>query len=364
MAVLAIALIVAGAALASLGVLRLTRAAFVALPRNLAISIVVAGAAVVAFGSLLPRFVVSRQAPRIALEREPAGATPAPLPHVALRGVVSSLDGAPVRGIGVTLYTGTGGPRTVKTDARGAYAFAPLAPGGPYRVAVSYRGATFQRVLMLPTPPVPITVAPTTNKPAHIRIRAASLALVGDARGVQAVYAATIENAGRDAYSGGVPLPVLPGAMAVEPRAGVDRSQLAVQDGVLYSSAPVMPGSTPISYTYVAPISERGADVVVDTTFPTDRFDLLVAGRLRTKADERPNGDIRLGGRTYQRYTWRGLGPRQMVSAHVRPSSSTAVLRTGAIAAGGVVAAFVVLLPLLRRRRALVAGSPQVAVPQ
>ena len=364
MAVLAIALVVAGAALASLGVLRLTRAAFIEMPLRVAASALAAGVAVVAFGALLPRFASQREMPEVTLERQPAGATPAPLPAMELRGIVRKAGGGVVGDADVTLYAGTNPPRKARSDASGRYTFGKLPPGAPYRVAVSYDGGMFQRVVLLPASDIAITVAPTTNKPAQMRVRAASLAVVGDARGVQAVYAATLENAGREAYIGGVPLPVLPGAMGVEPRAGIDRSQLGVQNGVLFSSAPILPGSTAISYTYVAPIREKGAEIFVDATFPTARFDLLIAGRLRADARGTQNGAVRLGGRTYHRYTWRELRAGREVGARIVPSSAAPLVRTGAIVAGGVLAAVIVVFPLLRRRRSVAVTSAPVAVRQ
>jgi hypothetical protein len=216
----------------------------------------------------------------------------------------------------------------------------------------------FEKVVLIPSPPVQITVAPTTPSPARIEVHAASLALVGDARGVQAVYAATLTNNGDRAYVGGVPMPVLSGAMAVEPRSGTDRAQLAVQDGTLFSSTPVLPGSTPLSFTYVAPMPQKGVDTSIETTFPTSRFDLLLSGKLGVSARKHADGTIRLGGRTYHRYTWRDLKPGDVISARVFVASAVPMLRAGAIALGGALAVLIVAFPLLRRRRRAPAASP------
>jgi len=358
MQLLAIALVVAGAALTSLGVVRVTHAAFLTMPRAVAFVILATGAVVVAFGALLPHFVRARQQPTIALQREPTDALPEPVPNGDLRGSVRSVKGDPVPGAKVVLYSSTKKPSTTSSAPDGSYAFHNVAIGGPYRVAVSYGGGLFAKVVLVPSPPVQITVAPVTTSPATVTATAASLAVVGDTRGVQAVYAATLENASDKAYTGGVPLPVLPGAMAVEPRSGTDQSQLAVQDGTLFSSAPVLPGSTSISYTYVAPMPEGGVDATTDVTFPTTRFDLLVAGGVNAKTHGHANGTVRLGGRTYRRYTWRDLKAGDAVPARVAVSSPVPLLRTGAIAAGGVLAAIIVLFPLLRRRRRAPAATP------
>src|SRR5712692_3538831 len=96
MQLLAIALVVAGAALASLGVLRITHAAFRSMPRAVAVAILAAGAMVVAFGAVLPRFVHARQEPTITLQREPSDASPEPVPNGDLRGSVRSVKGEPV----------------------------------------------------------------------------------------------------------------------------------------------------------------------------------------------------------------------------------------------------------------------------
>jgi hypothetical protein len=356
--ILAFSLVVAGAALASLGVLRLTRAGFHLMPRGTAIAIVAAGTMVVAFGSLLPRFVHQRSRGEITLQREPSGATPAPVPNTDLRGVVRSATGQPVAGAKVVLYASTRPPVTVSSSADGGYVFRGLPIGGPYRVAVSYRGGVFAKAVLVPSEPLQTTVAATTTKPESMSVKAASLAVVGDARGVQAVYAATLENGGHDAYAGGVPLPVLPGAMGVDPRSGLDRTQLGVQNGTLYSSAPVLPGSSALTYTFVAPMPENGVDAATETTFPTARFDLLVAGRLRADAGKHATGTVRLGGRTYHRYTWRHLAAGDTISARIRASSALPLIRTAAIAAGGILAAAIVAFPLMRRRRSAPVASP------
>jgi Carboxypeptidase regulatory-like domain len=351
MQVLAISLVVAGAALASLGVLALTGAAFTAMPRRVSFAVLATGALVVAFGALLPHFVRAGQAPHITLEREPADATPVPVPNGELRGSVVSMNGASVAGAKVVLYSSSRPPVTATSAPDGEYRFRDLPIGGPYRVAVSYAGGVFEKIVLIPSPPVSITVTVTTPSPAKLEIHAASLALVGDSRGVQAVYAATLTNSGDRAYVGGVPMPVLTGAMAVDPRSGTDRSQLAVQSGTLFSSTPVLPGSTPLSYTYVAPMPAKGTDAAIDTTFPTARFDLLLSGRLRVDTPNHASGTIRLGGRTYRRYTWRNLKPGDMIAARVSVSSPVPLIRTAAIAFGGLVAMLIVAFPLLRRRR-------------
>jgi hypothetical protein len=321
------------------------------MPHRLAVAVLAAGALVVAFGALLPRFVHVRERGELTLQREPASATPEAVPSTDLRGFVRRLDGNPVAGAKVTLFSSTKAPSVVATDAAGAYRFRGLAIGGPYRVTVDYAGGVFEKIVLLPSSTVSITVAPTTTKPAAIRVRAASLAVVGDVRGVQALYAATIDNSDRDAYIGGVPLPVLPGAIAVDPQSGVDRSQLGIQNGTLFSSAPILPGATEVTFTYVAPIHADGLDATTPTTFPTKRFDLLVAGKLRTNVRGHANGSVRLGGRTYRRYTWRDLGMGDEAAARITPTSAAPLIRTIAIAAGGLVAVVIVIFPLVRRRR-------------
>jgi len=348
---LAIALVIIGGALTSLGVLRLTHAAFEAMPRLLASVIIGAGTLVAAFGVALPRFVHERSEPTIALTPEPSDAPRDRTPTTTLRGVVRSAAGAPIAGAKVTLYSSTKPPRVARSAADGTYAFGGLAIGGPYRVAVDYDGAVFQSTTLVPAGPIRLTVAPTTNKPNAIRVRAGSLAIVGDRRGVEAVYAATIDNTGADAYTGGVPLPLLPGALAVDPRSGLDRSQLGLANSVLFSSAPVLPGTSAISYTYAAPMPDDGVDAAADTTFPTSRFDLLVSGNLRVRARGHDNGSVTLGGRRYHRFTWRRLVAGAPMTVRVTPSSRVAVLRTGAIAVGGLVAALIVVFPLIGRRR-------------
>jgi hypothetical protein len=331
------------------------------MPARTAVTILVTGTTVVAFGALLPHFVHASRPPTLSLERAPDGATPQPGPNTDLHGTVTSLQGAPLPGAKVLLYTNAANPLTTKTADDGSYEFRNLPIGGPYRVAVPYRGGVFQQVVLLPSSPVRMQVAPTTNSPKSLSVRAASLAVVGSSKGVQAVYAATLANNGASAYAGGVPLPLLPGAIAVDPESGIDRSQLGIQDGMLFSSAPILPGSTSISYTYVAPLPDTGLDASTDAAFATSRFDLLVAGSLRVAARGHSDGAVRLGGRTYHRYTWRNLRAGDTVAARLTSSSRLPLVRTGAIVAGGLLAAAIVAFPLVRRRRAPVPAAAPVA---
>lgn len=362
MQILDIALVVGGAALAAMGTARLTHAALRTMPRSVAIAILVAGAAVVAFGAALPR--LSRPEPnQITLQPQSSADAAAPAPRTDFRGVVRSIDHSTVAGANVMLTQAGSKTTTARTAPDGSFVFRGVAIGGPYRVSVTHGGGVFDKVVFLPSPPLEIAVAPTTTKPDDVHVRAASLAVVGDQGGVQAVYALTLENTGCSAYTGGVPLPVLPGADALEPRSGLDRTQLGFQDGTLFSSAPIMPGTTAITYTYVAPMPPKGLDLGVDVTFATDRFDLLIGGHVRATSAQHGNGRVALGGRTYQRLTWRGLQPGRALGARIAPHSNAGLVRAGAIAAGGLVAAAIVLVPLLRRRRRTVlSGSPQPVV--
>lgn len=361
MHILDLTLIVGGAALAAMGTLRLTRAAARTMPASVAIAILVAGAAVVAFGAMLPR--LSRPEPnQITLQPQSSADTAAPPPRTDFRGIVRSLDRSPVADANVMLIAGGSKTTTARTAPDGSFVFRGVTIGGPYRVAVTHGGGVFDKIVFLPSPPLEIAVAPTTTKPDEVHVRAASLAVVGDQGGVQAVYALTLENTGHTAYTGGVPLPVLPGAAALEPRSGLDRTQLAFQDGTLFSSAPLMPGTTAITYTYVAPMPAQGLDLGIDVTFATDRFDLLAGGHVRATSAGHGNGRVALGGRTYQRLTWRALQAGRVLRARIAPHSSAALVRSGAIAAGGLVAAAIVVVPLLRRRRRTVVSTSPTPV--
>ena len=120
MQLLAISLVVAGAALASLGVLRLTAAGFNAMPRRVAFAVLATGALVVAFGALLPHFVRARQEPSISLQREPADSSPVTVPNGELRGSVQSMTGEPVAGAQVVLYSSSRKPVTVASAPDGS----------------------------------------------------------------------------------------------------------------------------------------------------------------------------------------------------------------------------------------------------
>lgn len=357
--------------------MRLTNAGFRSMPRFIATASVVFGACVVVFGLALPFLQTSpatdRPQPRITLEPADRSSTV----RDAVHGVIRLPDGSPASDVAVKLTPLFGGEgdeelstRTAD-DGRFLFSGVDVTPGTPFVVDARYDGATFPSdVLRFGRPeedPVRLVVAETTKSANDISLDVESIALVGDAQGLQAVHALTVHNGGDRAYVGGLHLPLLPGANAIDPRDGLDRRHLDVSDGVLVSMSPVPPGRTDITYTYVAAMPRSGLVYEHEAVHPVERFEMLVGGDLEATTHEGLSraGEVVLGPRgeerTYRRYEAAGLDAGDNLRIVVSPAASSPALTIAAIAAAALVAVGLVAFPLVRRRRR---ESPSPATPE
>lgn len=356
-ATLSISLIVGGAALTGMGMLRLARGWFRSMPTGTAVAVAVIGSGVVVFGAVLSRMPMGSDE-EIGLEPQAPHMTPELAPATRVSGTVRTAGDGPVADAKVVLASPREGDLIVRSETEsgpdGGFSFENVEIGGPYVVTTRFDGVDFEsRSFLVPADPVEIRVAPTTAEGHALTVRASSLAVVGDEHGLQAVQAITLVNRDDRAFAGEVRLPLLPGATALQPTMGLSRSRLTVRNGVLASSAPVLPGESQITYTYVAPMQTNGLDFVNRFAYPTDRFDLLVGSGLLA-GSEKPSataGQVTLGDRTYRRLSWRDLESGDEVRAHIALRATASPLRWALVAVAVLGAAAIVLAPLARRRR-------------
>lgn len=374
-ATIVIALVLGGATLFGIGVLRLRAIGFALMPRAVAMVAVASGVAVVAFGVVLalisPSTESSTPLPRASLE--PVGTAQA-LGGAGVSGTVSTPDGVPATGVRISLIPLFEAKearihRTV-TDENGAFSFdrVHVDPGSPYVAEASYDGAAFpSEVLRAPrgrAHPLRLEVAPTTRSAAALRASSESVAIVGDADGAQAIHAFSIVNRGKDAYTGSLRLPLLPGATAIQEGAGLDRRFLSLANDAMVSSAPILPGTHELTYTYVVQMTHSGIRIDRRPTLPTTRYEVLAGGALSVARTSGliPERDITLGPRgarkTYRRYVARDLAAGAEIRARVEVARSSSPLRIGAPVAAALAAFAIVLAPLVRRRRTSGATQP------
>ena len=342
------------------------------MPRFVAAIAVASGVAVVAFGvALIAIGPPSDELPDAAMPRatlEPAtGDERADVTGTGIRGSVVDRDGEAVADVPVTLvplFMDDGiDPIRARTDDAGRFSFPDVTvdPGSPWVAEATFDDARFPSdVLRTPRGkdrPVRIVVAPTTKKAKDLEIDAESLAIVGDKTGGQAVHALTVVNNGTRAFVGGLRLPLLEGATAIQEGAGLDRRFLVLGTGEMTSTMPILPGRHDLTYTYVVQMSRSGIAVDHRTQVPTERFELLVGDglSLRASASLRDDGDVKLGPRGaqrgYHRYVARDLEDGDTFEARVSVASATGPWRIAGFAVAALLALLVIAAPLLRRRR-------------
>jgi hypothetical protein len=355
-----------------MGVLRLLGTGFRSMPRGVAALTILLGAGVAAFGVVEPG-LYTRPAELPSAELVPSVTLQPVRPDRATKrnevnGIVWGGPGTRViSDVRVELVPLFDDPRvkrrTATTDGEGRFVFTDVevTPGTPYVLDARFDGARFPSdVLRFPTSldaPVIIVVAPTTKRADDLVLDVESIALVGDAKGLQAVHALTVRNRSDRAYVGRLRLPLLPGATAIDPRKGLDRRLLELQGSELVSRAPIVPGRHDITYTYVAPMPSRGLAVHHRAAYPTRRFELLVGGELTGRKTDGESSwkpvDIGSRGqeRTYQRYEARDLEARETIAFAVSVKRGRPALRVAGLVAAGIVVVAIFALPFVRRRR-------------
>jgi hypothetical protein len=345
-----------------MGILRLRRIAFTHMPPVVAAAIAVAGIGVCAFAG----FVLIHGAPAntsgpqplVTLAPDFSGPAPAQIGNVQV--IVRTVNG-PVADAPVTLssrFAADEPPKklTGRTDASGSVSFdkIDINPGSPWVAIAHYDGRDFPSSVLRSGRTVTIYVANVAFDPKHITVDAESLAIVGDADGMEAVQALTVVNHSVRAFAGGVSFPLIEGATAIDPRTGLDRDALALDaNNQMVSTAPVLPGSHEFTYTYIAPMGRTGTHVRLDVFYATKRFDVLIGGKvaLEPQGKLRGNGTIKLAGRTYHRFTAQHLHAGEHLTARIVIPKPSRVPTTALLVLAIGAALAIIVLPLLRRRR-------------
>lgn len=340
-----------------IAVARLTGIALRRMSSRVALAALATGVGVASAAFLVP---TSRDQ---ALELVPeASAMPAPAPETVVEGSVHLASGRPVTGATVLLHrfeaTKEIGTLTAVTAADGGFRFDAL-PSGPviaYTVSTDHAGTTFRTPLLLPgaaTHRADLVVAETTDDPAAVELAVDSSVFVGDDDGMRVLHIVNVTNTTDRAYTGGVRLPLLPGATGLDPRRGLDRTRLVVDDGELVSMSPLLPGATEIVYDYAVAVPRAGIRLRREIAHPTRTYALLSAGGLEIRASGfRDAGRVRIGGgRSYRQLERRGLTRGDVVEASIAPrQGGGALVRTGVVLGVVMVAIAAVLWPLVRRR--------------
>lgn len=367
-------LVLAGAALAGLGVLRLATPALARMPRRVAAAAVLGGVVVAALGFVLEPEGEEPPEPTIALDP-----IASPDPHTAdvlttdVNGVVRTADGEGVAATEVMLHrferTDEVDRLETTTDEHGQFSFGDLevGPQVAYIVDTTYEETVFSSGLLLPGAHgrVELVVAPPTQDESVVRVDVDSTVLVGDEEGIQVVHILALRNTSDEAFVGELRLPLLPGASGLVPRRGLDRTKLSVTGDDLVSFAPLLPGETEVVYEYGLP--PRDTDPNRRLLYPTERLEVLVAGELQVDAGRlRQTGDVRLGAtgtaREFRRYSASGLESGDEVELAVRVGGR-GLLEIVLIVAGVVIALAIVLVGLVRRRRPSEPATDQAREP-
>lgn len=375
-------IVLAGLALAGVGAMRLTAGAMPAMPRRVAAAALLAGLGVAVGALVLPVPEAEEAAPAREVPLEPVPDEPAgPADTGTISGAIRTHTDEPVAGTEVALLIFEAGEESgtleETTGEDGGFRFTDLdiAPDRGYLVQTAYEGAVFGSELLLLGPHAPsldldLVVAPPTEDDSGVRVQTDALVIAGDAEGLQVVQILSIVNEADEAYVGALRLPLLPDAVGVDPRQGLDPTRLWPLDGDLVAGSPLPPGETEVVYTYGLPMPEEGLAVERRVRYPTERLELLVGDDLGVdapalEAGERVRPPFPGGGgsadRSYQRFRSAELRPGDTVAATVALDEGPEPLQVAVIAAAIVAAIALIAFPLVRRRRA--APPPPPAAP-
>jgi len=345
-----------------MGILRLRRIAFTPMPSFVAVCIATVGVAVFAFGVFLSIHdeSTSDSGPQPVVTLAPTFAGPAPAELGDVHVTVRTLSG-PVADVPVTLESRFTVDEPAKklsgrTDPSGGVSFdrIDINPGSPWVAVAHYAGRDFTSSVLRTAGSVTLHVSDLTFDPKHLQVDAESIAIVGDRSGLQAVQAVTVVDRSVRAFAGGLSLPLLDGATAVDPRTGLDRELLALDaNNQMVSSAPVLSGSHEFTYTYIAPMGQTGVPFKLAIFYATKRVDVLIGGKLELHPGGalHANGTIKLAGRTYHRFTAKDLHAGQHLVGRLVLRKPSRIPTIALLIVAILLALAIVLLPLLRRRR-------------
>lgn len=297
--------------------------------------------------------------------------------------VIDQTSGEPARRARVTLVSGTpeGTDRkrvTVVTGADGRFRFTGLETGENriYALDVTYRGGTYAgEALSLPDdtaePPVietTVRVFDTTTDPSAVLVRRDNLFVVEAEGGVGVIESLLVINTSERAYIGrrgsDGPLTLglaLPAAARPQGVAVIDSSlnvpALVATDFGVGVTVAIPPGETRLTYSYKVPGSAGLHELSRSALYGTVELNVHAGEGIELRSNRLvPNGEVTIGGTTYERYSApEGLDPGDQVQlvAELRRSSSAG--RAAAYLLGGVAllaASFAAVLLLRRRRRA------------
>ncbi len=342
------------------------------MPRPLATLIVGIGGAVVIFAGYVATtnaFETETAAPNVVLSTATPGAADDQTSPDDINVLVTDAKDKTVAGVTVELtsFAENEGDFVVvesaETDRRGRVVFddTDVNPGRPAIVQAAFDETRFTSPVLRTgnerSAPVRIKIAKTTRSADGLSVAVESVAVIGDARGAQAVHALSVINSGERAFVGEIRLPVLPGGTAIQVQRGFDERRASIGDGQIISRSPILPGRNDIAYTYPVQASANGIRLRRTVQLPTQRFDLLTGGELEAK----PSGALKANGtadvgqdtgpRKYRRYSADDLDRGDVVAARVVVAESSSVLRIAGPIAAALVAIVIIVVPLVRRRR-------------
>jgi hypothetical protein len=364
------------------GVLRLRRSGFPQMPRPLATVIVGVGGAVVVFAGYLAATNAldpEEIAPNVELSTAAPKTESTPRTD-DINALVTNVRNGPMEGVTVELaaFDEKEGDFVVaassETDEDGRVVFedADINPGRPAIVQAVFAGTRFASSVLRAGnergTPIRVRIAETTRSDKDVRVEVESVAIVGDARGAQAVHALSIRNAGESAYIGELRLAVLPGGTAIQVQQGFDERLASITEGQIIARTPILPGRHDITYTYPVQSDPDGIPFTRSIQIPTERFDLLVGGDLEAQPSKglARSGDAEVGPasaqRSYRRYSANDLGRGDEVAARVIVAKSTNPLLIAGPIVAVVLAVAIVAIPLIRRMRRRRSAPPTPTV--
>jgi len=256
--------------------------------------------------------------------------------------------------------------QTTRTDPRGAFRFANLAPEGRYRVNVKYQGAEYDtEVTFKPGEPIrriEIPVYDSTDDPGVLRVKVHHLLMEAGEGSLLVKELLLVENGSDRAFIGARPVDqgrratlqfTLPkGADGLQDLSGLMECCVVPMESGFVDTMDVKPGVREIGFAYTIKPGSDQYTFLRPLDYPTEGVNVFVGGGVRAESPTlEARGAVEIQGQRYLHLSGKALKPGTSLRVQLGSlPSRSGLVRDLAFGAVVLLLGAGVAYPLLRRR--------------